>query len=323
MLKAILEALRTLFSGLLKPNSGGGSSNGNNRPPTHTPEKLPQDGSEIQPDTIVVVVDETEPVIVDPETPHEEFDPTPLPGDQDIEQGDPTPLPEDPETPEDAELETPEEPEPTAPTHEPRFLWCLDNGHGKQTSGKRSPVFTHNGEEIRFFEYEFNRDIVRRIKEALDKKGVQYFITVPEVDVGDLLKERVARANAKASDLPKIFVSIHSNAGPARSINDWAEDSISGIETWHFHNSARGRKIAAVFHKHLIDNLGWKNRHLKSRADRQFYVLRKTKMPSILTENGFYNNRHEVQELMKDEVRQLIADAHVAAILEIEENGIV
>ena len=45
-------------------------------------------------------------------------------------------------------------------------------------------------------------------------------------------------------------------------------------------------------------------------------------MPTIMTENGFYNNKKEAELLRQDSVRQLIADAHVAAILEIEKNGI-
>ncbi len=45
-------------------------------------------------------------------------------------------------------------------------------------------------------------------------------------------------------------------------------------------------------------------------------------MPAILTENGFYNNKTEVLFLMSEEGRQKIADAHVAAILEIEQNGL-
>ena len=45
-------------------------------------------------------------------------------------------------------------------------------------------------------------------------------------------------------------------------------------------------------------------------------------MPAVLTENGFYNNKAEALQLMREEVRQKIADAHVAAIVEIEENGI-
>ncbi|MEL7222259.1 MAG: N-acetylmuramoyl-L-alanine amidase, partial [Bacteroidota bacterium] len=144
---------------------------------------------------------------------------------------------------------------------------------------------------------------------------------VPEVDIDNFLQGRVERANSKSSDLPKIFVSIHANAAPAQSSKHWAADSIKGIETWFFHGSKKGQKLASIFQRHLIDFTGFNNRHLKSQPNRQFYVLRKTRMPAVLTENGFYNNKREAQQLMRDDVRQKIADAHVAAILELEENG--
>ncbi|NJL77353.1 MAG: N-acetylmuramoyl-L-alanine amidase [Saprospiraceae bacterium] len=64
------------------------------------------------------------------------------------------------------------------------------------------------------------------------------------------------------------------------------------------------------------------NRGLKSTELRQLYVLKYTNMPSVLTENGFFNNEQEVKKLMRDEIRQAIADAHVAAIMEIEKNGL-
>ncbi len=44
-------------------------------------------------------------------------------------------------------------------------------------------------------------------------------------------------------------------------------------------------------------------------------------MPAVLTENGFYTNEHECRELLKPEVMDIIAEAHVTAILEIEMNG--
>ena len=231
----------------------------------------------------------------------------------------------EPHTPDEVDIDDPvaDEVPPTTEEesqHEARYLWCLDNGHGKLTSGKRSPVFDDG--KTQFFEYEFNRDIVKRIIKKLDKLGVKYFNVVPEVEVGNSLEERVNRANNKQSDLPKIYVSIHSNAAPAASSRHWAAPSISGIETWYFHGSAKGRKLASVFHKHLIAKTGWKNRHLKSKSQGQFYVLRKTRMPAVLTENGFYNNKAQAKELMKDSVRQAIADAHVAAILELEEKGL-
>ena len=45
-------------------------------------------------------------------------------------------------------------------------------------------------------------------------------------------------------------------------------------------------------------------------------------MTAVLTENGFYNNKAQAAELVKDEVRQKIADAHIEAILEVERNGL-
>ncbi|MAT54027.1 MAG: hypothetical protein CMN32_06065 [Saprospirales bacterium] len=216
----------------------------------------------------------------------------------------------------------PEPAEPEPPVHTPRFLWCLDNGHGKLQAGKRSPKFELDGEEVQFFEYEFNRDIVQRIMKALDEKGVKYFDVVPDVDeVGSFLKERVQRVNDKESDLPKLFVSVHSNAGPAAA-DEWVTDSIKGAETWYAKGSVKGRKMAEIFQKHIVAKTGFVNRGLKSTKEKQLYVLVKTAPPAILTENGFYNNKEEVLELMKDEVRQKIADAHVAAIMEIEENGL-
>ena len=44
-------------------------------------------------------------------------------------------------------------------------------------------------------------------------------------------------------------------------------------------------------------------------GSKQFYVLRNTNMPAVLTENGFYTNKEECALLMKSEIRQKIADA--------------
>ncbi|KAA3623428.1 MAG: N-acetylmuramoyl-L-alanine amidase [Bacteroidetes bacterium] len=315
MFKKILEALKLLFGSLF----------GRGRKPSEQVEiealtNAPQDAAEVKQDTIVIVTPVTDTVVIPPGDTGEEFDADLFDGEEDIEE--PLPAPE-PEPPADIDEGEPDEDEPaeeTVPKHEARYLWCLDNGHGKQTAGKRSPVFDDG--ETQFFEYEFNRDIVARIIVKLEEIGVQFFNVVPQVDIDNFLKGRVERANNKKSDLPKIFVSVHANAAPAASSSSWAADNIKGIETWHYHQSKKGKKLAGIFQKHLIEKTGFQNRHVKSKPNKQFYVLRKTKMVSVLTENGFYNNKKEAAELMKDEIRQQIADAHVAAILEIEANGI-
>ena len=44
-------------------------------------------------------------------------------------------------------------------------------------------------------------------------------------------------------------------------------------------------------------------------------------MPAVLTENGFYTDEQQARDLQTPAVRQKIADAHVAAMLEIEDKG--
>lgn len=316
MLSKFFEAIRAFFAAIF----GGGSKD--NEPshyrPTPIPPKTivpPQDGAETQDDSDVVEIETTDEVILDPLVPDREFDPETKEEDEIISQEDASEnVSNDPEAG--------EQNNPTSETHKPRYMWCLDNGHGSKTAGKRSPKFTLDGEEIQFLEYEFNRDIVARIMKALDEHGVQYYNVVPEVHVGNILSTRVDRANFLKSKLPKVYVSIHSNAGPAPTDKDWTNNNINGIETWFYHNSRRGQKVANAFQKHLIAETGLKDRGLKSRASGQFYVIRKTAMTAVLTENGFYNNQVEVQKLIDDKFRQKIADAHVKAILELEKNGI-
>jgi len=194
------------------------------------------------------------------------------------------------------------------------FCWCLDNGHGKLTSGKRSPKLK-DGTQL--YEYEFNRDIVKRIIKILETLGISYFEVVPEIEVDNFLAGRVLRVNNLETEKPKLLVSIHCNTGLAPS-GQWS--TTNGIETWHTYNSKTSKKLATTFQKHLLYKLKWKDRGIKAKPVQQLYVLKHSDCPTILTENGFYNNKEQLLELMKEEVREKIAEAHVEAILEIEEN---
>ena len=88
----------------------------------------------------------------------------------------------------------------------------LDNGHGRETPGKRSPIWS-DGSQL--FEWEFNRDVVRRISEQLNNKGIENTIIVPE-DKDISLSERVKRTNAICSKYGAnncLFISVHATAG--------------------------------------------------------------------------------------------------------------
>ena len=189
----------------------------------------------------------------------------------------------------------------------------LDNGHSRQTKGKRSPLFDDG--KTQFFEYEFNRDIVRRIHNKLNEAGIASVILVPEEDYDVPLTERANRAN-KYGSKGNLFISIHANAagnGGWMSARGWSIYTTKGV--------TKSDKIATVFWNEANDvfpKMGMTLRKQMADGDpdyeENFTVIYKTKCPAILTENFFMDNKEDVKFLMSEEGREAIADVHVNAI---------
>ncbi|MBN1182133.1 MAG: N-acetylmuramoyl-L-alanine amidase [Bacteroidales bacterium] len=191
------------------------------------------------------------------------------------------------------------------------YLWILDNGHGKATAGKRSPKLD-DGRQL--LEYEYNRKIVAKLIEKLNVASIDNHNLVPETEGDISLEERVKRANDLTSAKPKMYVSIHGNAYGSGS--SWT--SPNGIETYYYTSSLKGRRMARIFQEHLIEEVGWNDRGIKTA---NFYVLKYTDMPAVLSENGFYTNKDECIKMLDDTWIEKIATAHFKAIKEIEDNG--
>ena len=192
---------------------------------------------------------------------------------------------------------------------ESKYHYIIDAGHGSQTPGKRSQI---KGGGI-FREYKFNRIVKDFICLELKGLGISYTDLVPESDIGNVLPTRIRRCNLIHTDKPKILISIHFNAGPGEYTK------AEGIETWYKSNSKDSERVAKIFQQNLIYYTGAKSRGIKSRTEREFFLLRKfTGFAAILTENGFFNNHNEVQKLIKLDYLKKIARAHIESIKEIE-----
>lgn len=182
----------------------------------------------------------------------------------------------------------------------------IDNGHGKETPGKRSPIW---GDGTQLFEYEFNRDIADRICKMLQGAGIEYRKLVPELE--DIpLNVRCQRANKIFDETGgKCFlVSIHANAGGG-----------TGFEVYTSVGQTKADAMATVFFDEAKKEFSEK----KMRADyydgdpdkeSQFYILKRTKAPAILTENFFMDYEPDCRLIMSDEGRQRIALYHYKAI---------
>ncbi|NTV60638.1 MAG: N-acetylmuramoyl-L-alanine amidase [Chlorobiaceae bacterium] len=192
----------------------------------------------------------------------------------------------------------------------------LDNGHGQDTPGKRSPVWP-DGTQL--FEYEFNRAIVNRVVVGLQKAGIHCTRLVPEQhDVS--ITERIIRANrmiaaANRDGYQCILISVHGNAGGG-----------TGFEVLTSVGKTISDDLAELFYQ-LAETVFLKNfpmRRDRSDGDSdketdQVSILPKTNCPAVLTENLFMDTRKDCQLMQSSFGRDMIAEMHVEAIKKYKE----
>lgn len=190
------------------------------------------------------------------------------------------------------------------------MLVLLDNGHGWNTPGKRSPVW-RDGSQL--YEWEFNRKLVREISIRLRNLGIENKILVPEKE--DIsLEERCRRVNniyKERKDV--ILISIHANAGGG-----------TGWEAWTSVGETKSDYYAKLLYNSAGNYLkGWKIRTNYSDGDpdweSQFYILKNTWCPAVLTENMFMDNEKDCRFMMSDEGIETLAALHVDAIITIND----
>lgn len=190
-------------------------------------------------------------------------------------------------------------------------VWVLiDNGHGVNTPGKRSP-------DGLFREYAYARKVAAALVGRLTEMGMQAALLVPEEeDVA--LSERVRRANNCCMRYGKdkvILLSIHCDASgsgewmPARGWSaytsrehtdaDTLADCLYAAAEWHF----KGMKIR----KDMSDG--------DPDFEAGFYLLRHTSCPAVLTENFFQDNKEDVAYLNSEEGFEAIVNVHIMGIL--------
>lgn len=189
------------------------------------------------------------------------------------------------------------------------MIVLIDNGHGKETPGKRSPDF-------RIREYAYCRDIARGLVNELGAEGIDARLLVPEEsDVS--LSERVRRVNEVVrhySVRNVCLVSIHLNASGK---GDWMP--AKGWEVWTSPGHTAGDLLAdCLYESAKVCLPGIKLRADFSDGDpdkeSRFYILTHTPCAAALTENLFQDNRDDVAFLLTSAARKAIVDLHLRGI---------
>ena len=192
-----------------------------------------------------------------------------------------------------------------------RHLILLDNGHGNNTAGKRSPDGT-------LLEYQYTRDMAKSVFNTLKALGYNVELLVPEIyDVP--LSERVRRVNQYCNDYGAsnvVVVSVHINA--AGNGTQWM--TARGFSVYTSKGKTKSDELATIMCEEAEkSHIDFKIRRDFSDGDpdweENFTILTKTKCPAVLSENFFMDNKDDVNCLLSQTGKDVIKNLHINSII--------
>ena len=190
----------------------------------------------------------------------------------------------------------------------------LGTAHLKSTPGKCSP-------DKQFFEYQYSREICKTIKAILEEYGYKVIIDIEDDDLNVTTSRELTLRCKIVNELVKqykhcIYISIHVNAAGAdgkwHNATGWSAYTSTGVTS--------ADKLATCLYDAAKKNLeGKKLRTDFSDKDpdmeSNFYVLKHTNCPAVLTENFFQDTKSDVEYLTSDLGFHQIVRTHVEGIL--------
>ena len=186
----------------------------------------------------------------------------------------------------------------------------LDNGHGVETKGKRSP-------DESILEYKYTRDLATSIYTTLlECENIHPILIVPELqDVP--LSERVNRINnyCKLYGAKNcILISLHLNAagnGTWKTATGW-----EAYTTRKDNNSDRLCTYIYFYASNIFKNRKIRADYTDGDPDKEadWYIIKGANCPAVLTENFFMDNKSDVKYLLSEEGFNNIVKVHVEAI---------
>ena len=174
----------------------------------------------------------------------------------------------------------------------------IDAGHGGHDPGK---VGVNDA-----LEKDINLQIAQKVKTYLEKNGIQVIMTREDDAMEDTKLEDMKKRVALINEIkPAITVSIHQNS--------YSDASVKGAQVFYYAGSEVSKGAASLMQEEMRKVDTENTRQIKSNSD--FYMLKKTEVPTIIVECGFLSNPGEAEKLTSEEYQEEMAQAICSGIM--------
>lgn len=174
----------------------------------------------------------------------------------------------------------------------------IDAGHGGHDPGK---VGVNDA-----LEKDINLQIAQKVKKHLEKNGIQVIMTREDDVMEDTKLEDMKKRVALINEIkPAITVSIHQNS--------YSDASVKGAQVFYYTGSEVSKGAAEIMQQELRKVDSGNTRQIK--ANDNFYMLKKTEVPTIIVECGFLSNSGEAEKLVSEEYQEQMAQAICSGVM--------
>lgn len=174
----------------------------------------------------------------------------------------------------------------------------VDPGHGGEDPGK---VGVND-----ILEKDLNLQVAQKVAKLLKEAGIKIVMTREDDKVPDAKKEDLdQRINLINDTNPTLALCIHQNSYP--------DEKIKGAQVFYHTVTEEAEDVASMVQEELRLVDPTNTRQIKENDT--YYMLKNTKVPTIIVECGFLTNPEEAEKLTQEDYQNQLAKAICEGII--------
>ena len=180
----------------------------------------------------------------------------------------------------------------------------IDPGHGGEDPGK---VGIND-----VLEKDLNLQVSQKVAKLLEKEGIKIVMTREDDKVPDAKKEDLDQRVTLINDTnPTLALCIHQNSYP--------DEKIKGAQVFYHTTTEEAEDVASMVQEELrlVDTTN--TRQIKENDT--YYMLKNSKVPTIIVECGFLTNPEEAEKLTQEDYQDQLAKAICDGIIKWLDNS--